>query len=83
MLKASYIPEINLLSCLILEIAMKKPKNWHLEDDLNIIPMFSLNISYSKVEIKLHTENQPNSLLNYGDSYEEDLKIGIWKTTSK
>ena len=22
-------------------------------------------------------------LLNYGDSYEEDLKIGIWKTTSK
>ena len=36
----------------------------------------------SKVKIKLHTENQPPSLLNIGDSCEEDLKIWILKTTS-
>ena len=32
-----------------------------------------LNMSSSKVKIKLNNE----------DSYEEDLKIDIWKTTSK
>ena len=41
------------------------------------------NIFVSYVDIKLHTENQPPILLNSGDSYEEDLKIGIWKTTTK
>ena len=40
-------------------------------------------ISSSWVKIKLYTKNQPPRLLNYGDSYKEDLKIGIWKTTSK
>ena len=39
------------------------------------------NISSSLGRIKLHTENQPHSLFNSGDSYEEDLKISIWKTT--
>ena len=43
---------------------------------------FVLTISSSYVNIKLHNENQSPSLLNYGDSYEEDLKICIWKTTS-
>ena len=31
------------------------------------------NISPSKVRIKLHTENQPPSLFNSGESYEDDL----------
>ena len=44
---------------------------------------FVLNISSSLVEIKLNTENQPPNLLSCGDSYEEDLKFGIWKMTSK
>ena len=43
---------------------------------------FFLNMFSSWVKIKLHTKNQPPSLLNYRDSYEEDLKIGIWKTAS-
>ena len=54
---------------------------------------FSLNISSRLFRIKLHTKNQPPSLLNPGDSYadeedlsaesyEEDLKIRIWNTTS-
>ena len=33
--------------------------------------------------IKFHTKNQPPNLLNSDDSYEEDLKIKIWKTASK
>ena len=33
------------------------------------------NISSSYVKSKLHTKNQ----LEAGDSYEEDLKFGIWK----
>ena len=33
-----------------------------------------LDISFNKVNIKIHTENQPPSLLNSGDSYEEDRK---------
>ena len=40
-----------------------------------------LNISSYLANIKLHTEDQPPSQLNSGDSYEEDLKIRIWKTT--
>ena len=36
---------------------------------------------YSITNIKLHTKNQPPSFLNSGDSYEEDLKIRILKTT--
>ena len=43
---------------------------------------FVLNILSSWVKIKLNTENQPPSLLIYGDSYEADFKIGIWKTNS-
>ena len=31
---------------------------------------------------KMHTKNEFPNLLNFGDSCEEDLKIGIWKTTS-
>ena len=46
-------------------------------------PQFFLNISSSLVRIKLHTKNQPPNLLNYGDGYEEDLKIWIWKTILK
>ena len=42
-----------------------------------------LNIYSSKGKVRLHTKNQPPILPNSGDSYEEDLKIGIWKTTSK
>ena len=34
------------------------------------------------MNIKLHTENLPTSLLNSRYSYEEDLKIRIWKVTS-
>ena len=49
----------------------------------HIISNFSLNISSSHVRIKLHTKNQPLILFNFGDSYEKDLKIRIWKTTSK
>ena len=44
-------------------------------------PNFFHNISSSLGRIKLHTENQPPSLFNSGDSYEEDLKISIWKMT--
>ena len=43
---------------------------------------FVLNITSIWVNIKLHTENHPPSLLNSGGSYEEDLKIRIWKKTS-
>ena len=41
------------------------------------------NISnfFSKHFFKLYAENQPHSLLNSGDGYEEDLKIRIWKIT--
>ena len=42
---------------------------------------FILHISSSLGRIKLHTENQPHSLFNSRDSYIEDLKISIWKTT--
>ena len=48
-------------------------------------PNFSnifLNISSSQCRIKLPTENQPPSLLNSRDSFEEDLKIRTWKKTS-
>ena len=31
---------------------------------------------------KMHTENQPPSLLNSRDGYEEDLKIQIWVISS-
>ena len=41
-----------------------------------------LNISPNLVRIKLHTKNQPPSLLNSGDGYVEDIKIKIWKTNS-
>ena len=41
-----------------------------------------LNIFSNLDRIKLHTKNQYPSLLNSGDSYEEDRKIRIWKTTS-
>ena len=43
-----------------------------MKDDLNIIIIFSQ-----------YFENQPPSSLNSGDSYEEDLKIRIWKTNSR
>ena len=45
-------------------------------------PQHNFNVTSSWVKMKLHTTNQPPSLLNYGDSCEEDLKIKIWKTTS-
>ena len=48
---------------------------------LQYFEFFSLNISSKYVNIKLHTENQPPSLLNSEDGYEEDLKIRIWKMT--
>ena len=35
------------------------------------------DISSYTVNIKLHTENQNTSLLDSGDSYEEDLKLEI------
>ena len=129
-LKASYIPKISLITCLILEIAMKKTlklkfgrrlqhnfnfflTQYFFQVKQNCIPKMSilaflivdiamkktlkfkfgrrhqynsnffLSMPSSQVKIKLHTNNQPPSLLDYGDSYEEDLKIGIWKMTSK
>ena len=51
------------------ECTMKKK----LEDNLNIIP-----ISPSQFKIKLHTENQPPSLLNSGE-----IAMKNWKTTLK
>ena len=78
---SSYIPKFSLLSCLILEIAMKKTLDSDLEDDLKKF-QFYLNIFSSQVNTKLHTENQSPSLLNSWDSCEEDLKISILKTTS-
>ena len=36
-----------------------------------------VNISYSKVRIKLHTKNQTPILFSSVDSYEEDLKLGF------
>ena len=56
---------------------MKKTLNQNLEDDLKIIHFYSLNISSNYVNIQLHIENQPPSLLNSGDSYEEDIKLGF------
>ena len=47
-----------------------------------VISNFVLNISSSYVNIKLHTENQPPSFVNSGDSYEEGIQIRIWKMTS-
>ena len=41
----------------------------------------ALLVSSNLFNIKLHTENQPPNFLNSGDSYEEDIKIRIWKTT--
>ena len=38
---------------------------------------FVLNITSIWVNIKLHTKNQPPSLLNSGVSYEETLKLGF------
>ena len=61
---------------------MNSPKGSTMEDVLNIISTLSLNILSFYVKIKFHTENEPPSLLDYGYSYEEALKIGIWKTTS-
>ena len=40
---------------------------------------FVLAISSYYFNIKLHTKNQPPSLVNSGDNSEEDLKIMIWK----
>ena len=42
---------------------------------------FVLNISSRYATIKWHThnENQPSSLINSGDSYEEDLKLEFGK----
>ena len=62
---------------------MKKTLKLGLEDDLNIISIFSLNNASNYVDIKLHNENHPPSLLNSGDSYEEDLKLRIWKMIQK
>ena len=81
-LKSSCKQKISQLACLIMNIAMKKTLKLGFgrrpQENFN----FWLNISSSKVKIKLKTENQPNSLLNNEDSYEEDLKIWILKTTS-
>ena len=34
-------------------------------------------------QVQYSTKKLPPSLLNSGDSYDEDLDIGIWKMTSK
>ena len=79
---SSYIPNVSLLACLILEIAIKKTLKW----GFGRWPQHKSNLLHSiysnKVNIKVLTENQPLSLLNSGDSYEEDLIIRIGKTTS-
>ena len=64
--ESSYIPKISLLAFL----ALKKTSK--LEFGRRSYNIYSSN---------LHAENQPPSLFNSGDSYEEDLKIRIWKTT--
>ena len=49
---------------------------------LELVRTSELNIY---VNSELHTENDENqhpSLLNSGDSYEEDLKLMSWKETS-
>ena len=81
-LESSYITKVSLLACLIWEIAMKTTFKQEFEEDLNNISNCFLNISSSLVRINLHTKTQPPSLLNSGDSYEEDLKIRIWKLNS-
>ena len=68
-----HIPKISLQAYLILEIAMKKT--------LHNSNFLSLNIYFIYVKIRLHTKNQPPSLPNSGNSYEEDLTISNWKTT--
>ena len=50
-----------------------------MEDNYDIIPTFSLNISSSKAIIKLQTENQPPILFNSGDSYEKDTLGFGWQ----
>ena len=72
-------PKISFLACLILDVALKKT----LKFGFGIRPQFFHNISSNLVRIKLHTKNQSPSLLNFGDCYEENRKIWIWKTTSK
>ena len=60
---------------------MKKTLKLGLGRQPQHISDFFLNIFSSLVNIKLHTENQPPNFLNFGDSYEEDIKIRTWKTT--
>ena len=54
---------------------MKKTFNSNLKDDLKKLLLL--------FKIKLGAKNQGPSLLIYGDSYDEDLKIQVWKTTFK
>ena len=55
------------------------PLSWIIEEviwiefDIGTAPACSLNILSSLVKIKLHTKNQTASLLNSGDSCEEDI----------
>ena len=70
------------LTFLILEMAIKKTlKSWFGRWPQQNI-QFCHNISSILGKIKLYTKNQPPSLLNFGYSYEEDLKIRTWKMTS-
>ena len=69
--------KLGLLTFFIMEIIGMK-KNYDLEDNFNIIPIH-LTISSNQVNINLYTENKPFSLVNSGDSYEENIKIRSWK----
>ena len=80
-LMISDILKLSLLACLILEIAMKKTLKLGFGRRPQQNFQFFLQISSCLVRIKLHTKNQPPSLLYFGYRYEEDLTIRIWKKT--
>ena len=74
---------MSLLAYLIQKIAMKNTLHYDLEDDLKIV-FIRLSIYFLiRLISDYEPKNQFPSLLNSGDRYEEDLKIRIWKTTSK
>ena len=56
--------------------------NSSLEDDLKKFNFFFNNL-YFRSTLSYVPKNQVPSLLIYGDRYEEDLKIQVWRTTLK
>ena len=74
--ESSYIPKINHLACLIFDIYMKKTLKlgFGRRPQQNI--QIFLNIVSSLVRIKLHTKNQPPSLIKIGMKKTLKLRFG-------